>query len=281
MGFLDRGAFKGGAAELRRIVKEGAEDYQTKRELATAFDELGEKVYELSKAGDVFHPEVERLVAKIDALDTKLEESLEEDTAFVEGRFGSLRAMFRSHDDTSLSVEGFLVRLVEAVRDEEAHDQTSRDVYVAARKRRRRLGLAALGAGPFVGVANQIADLYCETAVVCELAALHKLDLSEEEIAAHMLVLWSITDDLAQAWNAMRGDPPVAKILAGKLLDTGRERVQVDGTKRSIVKALWDIRGIVADGTVQSSDGSLRTVLFTGHRTKKLIRRAQRQLGVS
>lgn len=99
--------------------------------------------------------------------------------------FRSFRAMFSGGDEKVLSVESFLVRLVRAVRnDDESGERSSREVYVTARKRRRRLGLIAFGAGPFVGVANQVADLYCETATFCDVAALRHLHVSDEAIAA-------------------------------------------------------------------------------------------------
>lgn len=280
MGFLD--ALKEAAAETGQKVGEGAKDFQTKRELARFYDELGEIAYELSKSGVVSHPEITKLTTKIDTLDAMLESVETADEASEAVRFRSLRAMFKVHDEPTLSVESFLVRLVQAVRDEETQDRSGHDVYVTARKRRRKLGLIAFGTGPlFAGIANQVADLYCETAVVCEVASLHKLDLSDEEIAAHMLVLWSVSEDLSHARAAVRGDPPVAKILGAKLFALAHEQFPENPTTRSIVKGLWDVRGTVGDSTEGSSNGSVRTVIFTGHRTKKVIRRAERQLGVS
>lgn len=78
--------------------------------------------------------------------------------------------------------------LVRAVRDDDGgRERSSRDLYVRARKRRRRLGLAALGAGPMAGVASRIADLYCEAATFCDVVDIHELDLGDEQIAAHLL----------------------------------------------------------------------------------------------
>ena len=112
------------------------------------------------------------------------------------------------------AAERFLVALVQAVREDgDGEGGGARDVYVAARKRRRRLALLSFGAGPFAGVANQIADLYCETAVVSDLACLHGVELSDEEIAAHLLVLWDVIDDYGAAVGVVRGDPPLASLL--------------------------------------------------------------------
>ena len=194
--------------------------------------------------------------------------------------FRSLRAMFDGDDEQALTVEGFLLRLIRAVRDDErATEHSARQLYVAARKRRRKLGLIAFGAGPLVGVANQVADLYCETATVCDVAAFHGMSLSDEQIAAHMLLLWSVTENLEEARRAVRGDPPVARILSERLLARADEQLPENLTKRAVVKGLWDVRGTVADAGRASTSGSVRTVVFTGHRTKQVIKRAEAQLG--
>lgn len=189
--------------------------------------------------------------------------------------------MFKD-DGESLSVERFLLTLIRAVRtdDEGSNERSSRDVYVMARKRRRRLGLMSFGAGPLVGVANQLADLYCETATVCDVAALHGLPLSDEQIGAHMLVLWGISGNHDAAQRAMIGEPPVASILASKLQDRVGEQLPEKLTKRSVTKALWDVRGTLGDARKGSTTGAIRTVAFTGHRTKKVIKTAELQLGV-
>jgi hypothetical protein len=206
-------------------------------------------------------------------------------SAPVQRRTEELRSLHAllTDDGQSLSVERFLTVLVGAVRDEEGKERAARDIYVAARKRRRRLGLMAFGAGPFVGVANQFADLYCETAVVCDVAALHGVSLSSEEIGAHLLVLWRIVETPEDARRSMAGDPPVATILARKLRDRLGEQLPEKLTKTSIVKALWDARAALDDvrkGSA-SNKGAVRTVVFTGHRTKKLIKKTEAQLGVT
>jgi len=193
-----------------------------------------------------------------------------------------LRAMLAEDDVGSLSVERFLLVLVRTVRSEEqSGERAARDVYVTARKRRRRLGLMSFGAGPLVGVANQFADLFCETATVCDVAALHGINVSDEQIGAHMLVLWGITDDQGAAQNAMAGNPPVANILAGMLQERAAEKLPETLTKRSATKALWDVRGTIGDARKGATTGAIRTVAFTGHRTKKVIKKAEAQLGVS
>jgi hypothetical protein len=194
--------------------------------------------------------------------------------------FHGLREVWRN-EDGSVSVEGFLLALVRAVRDdEEAEGRSRRDVYVEARKRRRRLGLLAFGTGPLVGVANQLADLYCETALLCDVAEFHGLELSDEQIAARMLVLWSLSDDLDSAEGAIGSEPALADLLGARLLEFAGERLPDELTTRSAINAVWDARGALQEAGKGTTSGAVRTVAFTGHRTKKLIKKAEAQLGV-
>jgi hypothetical protein len=65
----------------------------------------------------------------------------------VEESFRGFQAMLVD-DEQVLSIEAYLLALVRAVRsDERDEEQSKRDVYVGARKRRRRLGLISFGAG--------------------------------------------------------------------------------------------------------------------------------------
>jgi hypothetical protein len=204
---------------------------------------------------------------------------LEEQAGRVEKTFHGFRALIAEGGDV-LSVEAYLVTLVRAVRRDEADEgQSRREIYATARKRRRRLGLICLSAGPMASVANQVADLYCETATVTDIAHLHHLRLGDAEIAARMLMLWSVVDDLDQAEGAIRSDPPVAALLA-----KGFVAAPDDGwTNLSIAKALWKIRDFDLRGADAGKSGGqpIRSVAFTGNRTKKLIKRAEEQLGIT
>lgn len=197
--------------------------------------------------------------------------------------FRGLRLLL-SDDEQSLSIEQFLVALVRAVRhDTQAEERSVRDVFETARRRRRRLGLASFGAGPLVGVATKLTDLYCETATVCDLADVHELDLDEPQIAAHMLVLWTIVDDVGQARAIVDGtsEQTVATILTARVVDRAGEHVPERMTKLIAIKALWDARGVVGDARAVAGKGSVGGVVFTGHRTKQFIKQAEHQLGLA
>lgn len=174
--------------------------------------------------------------------------------------------------------------------DERDEDRSRRDVYVQARKRRRRLGLISFGAGPLVGVASRVADLYCEVAVVCDFADFHDLRLSDEQIGAQVLVLWSIVADLTHAEGAIHGEPPLAQIVAGQLGDRFDLKPDADLSEMSSVekaKLFWEARSMEGElrdtltGAKDAAGGQpIRSVAFTGHRTRKLIKRVEKQLAV-
>ncbi|HVD86060.1 MAG TPA: hypothetical protein VNB59_01505 [Solirubrobacterales bacterium] len=197
-------------------------------------------------------------------------------------RIEEIRSLFGGIDNEAVSAERFLLTLVRTVRgDGRDAGRGARDLYVAARKRRRRLAVMSIGTGPFAGVANQLADLYCETATVCDLATLHRLDLSDEEIGAHMLVLWGLSERYPAALKTMGGEPPLAQVLATQLRELAGEQMPEQLTKRSITKAIWDIRAAIGDARKGATTGAMRTAALTGHRTKKLIRKLEAQLGVA
>jgi hypothetical protein len=197
-------------------------------------------------------------------------------------RCRGLRAVF-SEDDRGMTPENLLAGIVAAVRaDERDEERTSRDVFTTARSRRRRLGLLSFGAGPMVGVASQVVDLYCETATVCDVAALHSVDLTEHQIAAHMLVLWGIVDSFDEADVVMKGagSRTLTSIVGSRVRSGVGDYLPADLTKRAAVQALWDARSLVGDVRGAAGEGTVRGVVFTGHRTKQLIKAAERQLGV-
>jgi hypothetical protein len=207
----------------------------------------------------------------------------------TEGQVADAYRGFRAllaDDEKVLSIEAYLLALVGAVRKDERDDEESRrEVYVTARKRRRRLGLITFGAGPLAGVASRLADLYCEAAVICDVADHYDLNLSDEQIAAHLLVLWSIADDFAQADHAMRGSSSVAGIFQVKLVERSGIELPEEMTKTAIAKVLWefhqlDIRDTVVGAKKAAGGQPIRSVAFTGHRTKKVMKKAEKQLGV-
>jgi hypothetical protein len=196
-------------------------------------------------------------------------------------RYRGLRTVFKD-EEPPVKIESVLAALVAAVRaDEHDEGRSDRDVFRAARSRRRRLGLLSFGAGPLVGEATQIVDLYCETAIVCDLADLHSIDLTERQIAAHMLVLWNLTESLGQAEAIMAGagTQSLGSIVTGRIRGGVTAHLPDKPTKRAAIQALWGMRHVVDDARAVAA-GSVGGVVFTGHRTKQIIEKIELQLGI-
>ena len=69
MGFLDKA--KATAEQAAAKAKGGVEDVQLKRELGQAYGELGRTAFDLVEGGEISHPQLEAIVAKIRGLSEK------------------------------------------------------------------------------------------------------------------------------------------------------------------------------------------------------------------
>ncbi|HEX4436813.1 MAG TPA: hypothetical protein VH061_08455 [Solirubrobacteraceae bacterium] len=177
-----------------------------------------------------------------------------------------------------------LAGLVAAVRrDEVESDRSSRDVYRITRARRRKLGLISFGAGPLRGVASQVVDLYCDTAALFDVAALHSVSLSDKDAAAHMLVVWGVLPDSHEAFAVLTGADGrnLSQVLLERASGTGTMIGGGLSDKRSAIEALFKARSLLAAGKVAAGSGNVKDVVFAGHHAKQVIRRSERQLGVS
>jgi hypothetical protein len=185
---------------------------------------------------------------------------------------------FVAGPDGSSSVEGFVLGLVRAARDDDdADDATHKEVHRAARKRRRRLGIASFAAGPFAAVAGEATDLYSETATVCDLLDLHRLELTHAQVGGHMLVLWGVTDDAAAACAALDGSGrPIAELLATQV----NAEYQAADSVPAKIRVIWKNRDLMGDLRERASSGAFTRVLRAGSHAKDLIERAERQLGI-
>ena len=112
-----------------------------------------------------------------------------------------LKAML-ADEETPISIEAFLVLLVDVVNEDEEREVTEKHLKRTGKRRARLVGLAGLPLGP---AGLSLASLYCETQLVCDIVAHHDLDLTDEQIAAHLLVLWNAAPDVAWANAAITG----------------------------------------------------------------------------
>jgi hypothetical protein len=215
---------------------------------------------------------------------TRASTTMREVASAGEEGFNGLRRLASGTDEQAIGIEDFLLALVQAVRaDELPEERSSGDLHKTAKRRRQRLALCSWAAGPFVGLANQTADLYCDTATVCDLVGFHRLELSDERIAAHMLVLWSIADDLDEATAAVEGhdERRVTGLVMTRLREVSGTEMPETLTKRGAIKVLWQAGGFVGDAHRTMTKRPVKAVLRPGKATRDFIERAEHQLGVS
>jgi hypothetical protein len=197
-------------------------------------------------------------------------------------RYRGLRSVFEE-ESVPITIENLLAGLIAAVKvDEHEEDRSARDVFTTARSRRRRLGLLSFGAGPLVGVATHVVDLYCDTAIVCDLADLHSLELTERQIGAHMLTLWGIMESLEEAEAVMAGTSALSlmSIISRDIRADVAGRAPDKLSKRAAIQLLAGARDVVGDAREAVGAGSAGGIVFSGHKTKQLIKRAELEFGI-
>jgi hypothetical protein len=202
--------------------------------------------------------------------------------ALLHGAHAAARfiALMKMDDSRPLTPESFLVMLVDAVRGDEGREMRHRDVRKAAKRRQARLGKLCVFGG---ATALYLLSLYCEVAVLCDVERAHQLDLSDEEITAHLMVLWRLMPEHADALAALRDEGP-------SIFDRAAEHVRTnvvagaadDGqiTKREALMLVWRLRGAYGEIELPGS-ASPRDVFLPGARVKALTAAAEEQLGVS
>ena len=194
----------------------------------------------------------------------------------TDGAGPRLLALLRMEDDQPITIEAMVVLLVDAVRkDGEARELSDRDVRKAAKRRYRRLGTVALPTGP---LGWRVVELYCEAATLCDIVELRRAPLSDERVAVHLLVLWGAMPDVASAGAAFDGTgPPVLATLVARARDRVKLPPSAEMTKRSVVMALWSLRGTLDEARDIATPG-VRENLFPGARVKAFVAEASRQL---
>jgi hypothetical protein len=179
-------------------------------------------------------------------------------------------------EDRPLTIERLTLLLVGAVRHDEERGLTDDDVLAAAKRRYRRLGAVSLPTGPAGGA---LVNLYCEAATLCDVVELRGRPLSDEAVAAHLLVLWGIVPEVQAAADALVGrGPAVAAIVAGRVRARAAAVELPDPmTKRAAVLAVWRLRG-VADEVTEVEGTGIRERLFPGRRVAAFVAEAGQQL---
>jgi hypothetical protein len=207
-----------------------------------------------------------------------VKEAIDERT---DGAGPRLLALLRMDDEQPITLEALVVLLVDAVhKDGEARELSDRDVYKAAKRRYRRLGAASLPTGPLGG---HVVKLYCEAATLCDIVELRAAPLGDEEIAAHLLVLWGAMPDTTSATAAIDGSG-LSVIATLALRGKDRLGLTAEGlaTKRAVITTLWRLRGSGLRGALddarEAATPGIRENLFPGARVKAFIAEAHEQL---
>jgi hypothetical protein len=180
--------------------------------------------------------------------------------------------------DNQPSLERSLITMVrQARRTAATPGRTRKHVQRTARRRLRRMALGCVLVGPFAGVVLRGAAPIVEAATVWDLADTHGLGLSEDLVAAHLLVLWAVTPDYAEAHAALeRRGTNVSTLLARRLGDQLPDR----WSRRNVAAVMWRSRRLAKDAREIGPSAVFGTVLRPGPRAKAFIERAERQLGV-
>lgn len=192
-----------------------------------------------------------------------------------------LLELLEMESDRPLSIETMSTLLVRAVRDDDDSELAHVEVTRAAKRRQRILGAAGMFGG-MPGI--HLSSLYCEVVLLCDVERMHRLGLTDDEVAAHLLVLWNIMPEHDVALAAIDGSGPtvfeyVQERAAGVVGDVIYREESL--TKLQAIKLVWSLRG-VTDRFLENVPGSGRHkhVVFPASRVKEVIARAERQLGI-
>lgn len=184
-----------------------------------------------------------------------------------------LRQLIAMDDDRELTPEALLLRVVAAVHDDEEVELSLQDVRGTG-KRNERLAAAAgiVGGGP----GCFLAGLYADAALYCLLADCFDLELSDADIAAHLLVAWSVIPDGARARAVMDPDDPAT------IADEARARFR-DGasamTKKDSLRMLWRLRS-GATRLPAFEPSTFRTLFFAGRALQQRLDIAAAELAL-
>jgi hypothetical protein len=185
-----------------------------------------------------------------------------------------LREILRMDDDRQISPERLLLMLVAAVDGDDEVEMSLKDLR-AAGKPSERIAAAAgvLGGAPGVFVGS----LYADAAIYCLLDDCFELGLTNEDVAAKLLVAWGAVPDMATAQAAIDADDPIT--LAGIARQQLGEAVRAQ-TKRDSIMMLWRMRWGLRRKAPILDISSVKRLVFTGGALEDRLEDAADQLGI-
>jgi hypothetical protein len=173
-----------------------------------------------------------------------------------------IAAIVREADGTP---EGVLVALVHVLRQEEPGGGN-------ARKRARRMGAISGLAGMLGQLPAEALQLVEETRAAIDIAAVRAPQRGDEQLAADLLVLWGLVDDVPTAEAITSRQRPLLAYLTEKYSDQVREAIPEKWTPIATLKFLWkmrelrNVRDVMPGGIVRNIPvvGALPTALGAG-----------------
>jgi hypothetical protein len=173
-----------------------------------------------------------------------------------------IAAIVREADGTP---EGVLVALVHVLRQEEPGGGN-------ARKRARRMGAISGLAGMLGQLPAEALQLVEETRAAIDIAAQRAPQRGDAQLAADLLVLWGLVDDLPTAEAITSRQRPLLGYLTEKYSDKVREAIPEKWTPIATLKFLWkmrelrNVRDVMPGGIVRNIPvvGALPTALGAG-----------------
>lgn len=197
------------------------------------------------------------------------------------GPYSRLRALLQMRDDERITPEALLLRIVEAVRGDEAEEHLPSDVEAAATRRQRLAGLVKTFGGPLGPLAGQVFGLYCEAAIFCDVERLHRLGLANQQVASHLLVFWNLAPDYETATTAFEGKQgAMINVMGAKARDALLDKPVDELRMRDVVPVLWRAREVVGAVGPKGHDPKRRDILLPGKRVQAAIAAAERQYGI-
>jgi hypothetical protein len=174
--------------------------------------------------------------------------------------------------DQKITIEALVLIFVETVRTENDGERpATRDEVKAAYAKRQKVIAWLSKAGPLGAATGSLAGLYNDAAIVCNVADAHRLNLPQNDLAAHVLVQWHVMPTHERALAAMSGEEgqSVADYLKARWPGGNQAENPDQMSKRQIVVLLWKLRS-----------RRKATVRKVENQVEAMIQDAEEQLGV-
>jgi hypothetical protein len=115
-----------------------------------------------------------------------------------------------------VTIEALVLVFVETVRIENDGDRpTTREEVKAAYVKRQKAIAWLSRAGPLGAATGSLAGLYNDAAILCNVADVHRLNLRQNDLAAHVLAHWQVMPAQCARRNDRRRRPVGRRLPEG------------------------------------------------------------------